>query len=1423
VYGFIHPSALDSATTLVLSSSLLFLLEISAAIRMIRLRGNVVRAVLAAKLTLGFFLASLLVTVNAFRAELSCWAPLLYTILMGPLSEFCFVGALQRTVAALLYGSLLGTACAAIIFFVSRYFIWLRIICIFLAFLPISIMRLSNRHALLAIFTAVALGLVLNSSLQLEVLLSSSSSMPVSSSAASLMRQFCISASIAYLVGLLVAVVLFPLPASATLRGALERILNETGSRVSSLATELFRLMTQAESAWRESQQLDPSTGDVRDVTECYFDSEWTPSVTPSIRTPRSGTESCAAGIEHAVSSDFTILDDEDYTILHEEGALFLQERLWELQGLVVFAHREWTYPEALRVVPIADWAQTVLAVREIISRLAGIESLLGRRRRRPGHGLGLALDQLFRHSLIDVMRLWATVATSCHQLALLLADSQWRWYRWISGRKQRISASQHAQATLGDLLETHKMLLIRQSALASGLVGYERYWQQMLAVYRKLGHDEKDELKGSCSSRTAALFAEDVSAAWFSAIMMHRIVDAVQDAYRVALALGPALPRGLSDETDRLQGLAAHGHALFMNIFRDFFAIPWDVVADLIHLGREIRHLGWSGSRAALQTHRWQLIFFFKFYLLCAITLSVVTSIPGKTALRSDWNVIWLYFSVVITARPTTESAVSVGLMRVSGTIIGAVLGFLLMLRPVVATNVYAVTALSIFIIYIFFYLALLDRHKWLQYASRVGILTYTLVVMCQYQGLEFVAQWQYALSRCVMTCAGVLLAVLVVASLSPRMAVRESRQILSRVFSTAAEATGSFHAVYITRDTSTRLPSQLTPAFLLQHYSNFTSLTRSPSLVTLLPVNVQLNSHELSRSTDVERSAEDLGAMSSSTRSASELTVDQAASLLLQRITTDLLAARSAVLPAFGGDTQFTMWRSGLFSAPAYIWRGIDGLWLLLLRLEVIEGVLERPPIYTNRYTGAAVRLFIQPLEAEWRALFEALGVLSEAIQVYLSLFTVWHDLGIGRILPQSLRERCRKTRTRDDPKTKADAKHQPVLLPEAVSAGRIQEHRSRGDVVPIQAVADSSGQVHWLAAGVAEALLLFRKRRSRLWWSLTKRRDRVRRVALSRSMNQQQRQVVDLMGALFLGQEEAERASLGEAFFRSGDQGNSAVKPEKVAIFKLDDERNSAATPKVEAMISTSGVDSAQVSASERHPEASSRVTKIEWRGSDVSSLEQGVSALSDPLAAEPDAHILLPEQEMRPRADAERSLSAAEDVERNANIPHRSPESIIPASVMDNPSVSEEHQSRVSPLIHHVSSSTMKDDISSRSVQPGLRIPLLSETNSESASRHPERVVTIVNDTLGANRAQRRNRSRYRLSPEEEESIVRELTSLVEVADAHRLLLPSMQKPIMASHSVGLPIDDFVHFSSYLFALRETLNSFDFAARMIANVD
>ncbi|KAK4530080.1 hypothetical protein CCYA_CCYA03G0937 [Cyanidiococcus yangmingshanensis] len=1385
---------------------------------MFGLRRDLVRAVLAAKLTLGFFLASLLVTVNAFREELSCWAPLLYTIMMGPLSEFSYVGALQRTAAALLYGSLLGTAFAAIVFFVARHLIWLRIICIFLVMAPISLLRLSNQHALLSIFTAVALGLVLNSSLELQAILSSSSSsssLEVASSARSLMRQFCISASIAYLVGVFTAVVLFPLPASSALRDALERMLNEIGRRVSALASELFGLIDQAESAWRETQASRVSAGKAGDTTACDIDSEWGPSLTPSIRAPLSATERCAVGTEHAFSAEFTIIDDEDYAMLQDEGALFLQERLWELQALVVFAHREWTLPEVTQVVPIADWAQTVLAVREIISRVAGVESLLGRRRGRRGyrqadHDLGLALDQLFKHSLVDVMRLWAIIAASCHQLSRLLADSHPRWYRWIPCRKRHVSPSQHAQAILNRLLETKTVLRLRQGALASGLVGYERYWQHMLSLYQKVGREESPDLRGSCSSRTSALFAEDVSAAWFSAIMMHRIVDAVQDAYRAAQALLPNHQIASANGTHDPEGFCGRVRALLTNVTGEFFALPWEVAHDVKALCTQMRLPGWTECRTALRTHRWQVVFFFKFYLLCAMTLSVVTSIPEQTTLRSEWNIIWLYFSVVITARPTTESAISVGLMRVNGTIVGAVLGYLVMLRPLIATNAYAVSALSILIIYVFFYFALLDRHKWLQYAARVGVLTYTLVVMCQYEGLDYVAQWQYALSRCVTTCAGVLLAVLVVAALSPRMAVRESRQILSRVFSTAAEATGSFHAVYVTRDTSTQLATHITPEFLLEHYSSFSSLTRSPSLVSLLPTTASSDRIGSPREAGNDDVTQATASAPADRRSRSSLMIDRAATLLLQRITTDLLAARSAVLPTFGGTTQFTMWRSGLFSAPPYIWRGIDGLWLLLLRLEVIEGVLERPPIYTSRYTGAAVRLFILPLETEWQALFDALRTLSEAIHSYLSGFSLWHDLGVERILPQGL---CRQHRPRSqDVALKANEaeRQQSMSRSPALPAELGWERQSHGDASPKRAVTDSAGHLYWLDERVAEALLIFRKRRSRLWWCLTKRRDRVRRVALSRALSQRQRRVVDMMGALFLGQEEAERASMSDAI----------IEPESQTM-NADALNGNTRASENEIATSTSHFDQQRLKDLDE-------VRSPERFASNADAL--GCTALSVPSAQPVPITIETPSNEVSGAAfTQERALSSFAAAE---------PRSETARNGRALPAGSAAGMVTVSPLAENGNESIALFPVDAALVLSGgnaaspplqrLEQEFVSAPSSDVgvAMKYSESVVAKPSGKLESIRRQRRqrqHRSRHRLPPEEEESIIRELTSLAEYSAGHRLFASSVQKPVHVSHSVGLPIDDFVHFSSYLFALRETLNSFDFAVRMIAGTD
>jgi hypothetical protein len=1408
---------------------------------------NVVRAALAAKLTLGFFLTSLLVTVNDFREQLSCWAPLLYTILVGPLSEFSYTGAIQRTVSGLLYGSLLGTACAAVVFFLARYYVWLRVICIFVIFIPISILRLSDQHALFSIFTAVALGLVLNAALVSQALESDTSTASnigrslaeTTSSVQSLMRQFCISASVAYVVGVFIGVVVLPVPASAALRDRLERVLQELGKQASALASELFGLVAQAEGAWREIQRHSKKTSGEAASTEELQDSDGmlsatTTTMATSAQSPLSGLRGNGKRVEQCFSVDFTFLDEEDYAALHEEGALFLQEQVWELQSLVGFAYREWTFPEVTCDLSITAWARMILAVREIVSRLAGVECILSERRRRSGYSMGLALDQLFRQSLVDVMRMWAIISASCYQLSGMLADSHWRWYRWTAQRHLGKRSRHRAFSVLKTLLETKSLMRIRQSALASGLVGYEKYWQQMMMLYQQQQqHDhcnDRDAYKlDRNGSRCTALFAEDVSAAWFSAIMMHRILDAVLEAYHAAEAFAPPPETSALPLSGRLRSGADRVRTLLFNLVSEFFALPIQIGTDVLQLGLRLRVLRWNDIREMLRTHHWQVVFFWKFFLLSATTLSVVTSIPNKTALRSDWNIIWLYYSVIITARPTTESAVSIGLMRVSGTIIGAALGFLVMFRPVIGTNAYAVTALSVFVLYILFYLAHLNRHKWLQYASRVGVLTYTLVVMCQYQGVNYVAQWQYALSRCVMTCAGVLLAVLVVAALSPRMAVRESRQTLGQVFRAAAEAARSFHAVYVTRDTSTQLPARLDPAFLLEHYSNFSSLMRSPSLVTLLREHDaadETRQRRAARATTANAAAE---AEATSTQALNSFS-DRAASLLLQRITTDLMVARAAVRPAFGGNTQFTMWRSGLFSAPQYILRGIDSSWLLLLRLEVIEGVLERPPIYTNRYTGAAIRLFIQPLESEWRALFDALHALSEAIHAYLSAFSLWHDLGLERAC------RCGSCWRHDAEEVHvASTARADALSDRSLPASQQTTELDAKDVQYggerlRRAIVDARGHEEWLDAHVADALLLFRKRRARLWSSLTKRRNRVRRVALSRSLNKQERQVVDFVGALFLAQEEAERMNF-PGMVPEQDSDPAISKPADVAsaIARLD-----SATGRMRAVELPPGEPSP--SSTTARLEAGSQLPGrqlLEMEDTGTASKIQSLAESTRRSEAHTSGGYAPQQRDERQRHDS--AVSPMEEIAPRYNSSATAVAAAAVAVADDDDDALDQTTGIVERVPRHVpggehealplypsTHSEMKLRISSLA---GSRAAATADAGLGVAAEHPtdtspnaiEQAAQPVREKGGR---RRHRRVHHRIPPDEEESIVRELSQLATYTEAHPLFASSIQKPIHTSHAIGLPIDDFVHFSSYLFALRETLNVFDFAARMIA---
>ncbi|KAA8494879.1 hypothetical protein FVE85_3120 [Porphyridium purpureum] len=140
------------------------------------------------------------------------------------------------------------------------------------------------------------------------------------------------------------------------------------------------------------------------------------------------------------------------------------------------------------------------------------------------------------------------------------------------------------------------------------------------------------------------------------------------------------------------------------------------------------------------------------------------------------SYNLNWMQTAVAIVFLPEVDASWSLSVLRLAGTVLGGVAAYLVMLNHTVATSALLVGLLSFWISgvcgYCFYVVA---PSK--QYGYMLFLLTYVIVVFCQFDGLS-AGTFSFALQRTVLNVIGILFALGVNSVAWPRFATDTVRQ---------------------------------------------------------------------------------------------------------------------------------------------------------------------------------------------------------------------------------------------------------------------------------------------------------------------------------------------------------------------------------------------------------------------------------------------------------------------------------------------------------------------------------------------------------------------------------------------------------------------------------------------------------------------
>jgi len=1072
------------------------------------MRTYVRRSFVAAQLALGYFLTTLMVVINPTRVYMACWAPIQFALLAGVVSEFEYVGSLQQAASAAIVGPSFGATLALIIQLAAGHLLWLRIILnvVFMAILVAP--RLCPPAVGSVSLSLIAFGVVEN---YLQLSLDSGPGHH-----AFMYSHYILSTCFAAFVGFFVALLVFPVSVRSLFHDSVENVLRESAERLSRLASLLLADVFQATQIENELQERQ------KEQIANTFDGYHSASPRTSVEIIMEQRLSSYARMEtlgrseSSFSAEATIFGFAEESALLQGGSLYLHGSLVALQRLLPLGANELTYPALFYHAPITDWSQIIYKSRDLVARIGGLESVI--LHRRGTEYRAVAMHRLYRSALADVTRLWARLASACNLLGLLVREKEVRWFHWPenSPHARTIFRNEKIRKYLDEVIDEKEIEALWRRVTESGLSGYQEFWRDMaIATHVEDFNREVDVTK---LVRVSAIVpVESVRVAWFSTVLVHRVLDSVyelrESVYQLLERQAPMSRQSSPWWHWALNRLRDASWNVFMAVTfstRAMYSFWSDVLRNVLQYRAADYRRFWKNNQ-------WQLIFLIKYYIISTAAIITVVCIPASSNIRQQWEPILGYLSVVVSARPTTESAVSVALSRAAGGIVGAALGYLVLVKPALAVNAFFVDGITVAIVFVMFYCNLVDSMKWLQYTAGIAIFIFTVVCMCQYSAPVDHAVWQAAVGAMVCTAIGVGVIILFTTALSPRMASRESRRTLLRGFAASVDGAIACWEENLRRHNCDEFLDRFHQAL-----HNIEAAPANPAVETTTEErdkeaeevqNVRVHAHPWQETMAINKHIEALA--------------------------TSVAILSNALSPSFGGVNQFALWKRGFFRPPQFIVDGNVALCVVLLRLEVLNSIVNRPPIYGVRFSGAMYRLFLLALEPEFSAIFRSLIELTGALRGCLESRGILEDLfGSAEALHSDAMRRF---------------ENRKWLLQLCLSRKRAAQMQSKLNAYEGNGVevADGGQGFCIMEPSVGLALLNFRRRRAELWFRMRRRALQIVHYIRDRYPELESRLAAHIAK---MALDESSSASFAEIYEQLLENEDLDRGPQLVAVFPL-----------------------------------------------------------------------------------------------------------------------------------------------------------------------------------------------------------------------------------------------------------------------------
>ncbi|KAK9815248.1 hypothetical protein WJX72_000626 [[Myrmecia] bisecta] len=335
--------------------------------------------------------------------------------------------------------------------------------------------------------------------------------------------------------------------------------------------------------------------------------------------------------------------------------------------------------------------------------------------------------------------------------------------------------------------------------------------------------------------------------------------------------------------------------------------------------------------SQDKLARNTWRnryFLFGLKYWVGYCIVLCLSVALSANHPAVRAWRPQYAILTLVVVLSEKIDTTVTRGLLRLAATVLGGVFGFLVMLRPSVATNPYALTAIVCTFTCMCGFLTMTQ----FKYAVYLTLITSDALILCQYTVRpDSHGNPQYFYARVAMVSGGVVV-VYLIDLVMPWYASSAALEQMGAAYAAATKLIQRDYEIF--HDKLERVGRPCNPG-------------------------------------DAEKAeaAENEG-------------LEQAEKDILHNCIAKPLSAVQASLAR-----EAVLWKHGILAMPKTVHDMLRCMLVLLDRLAALELMLQQKPIVSGRYSAAPYQYLVEPIDKRLRTVLADVVELGEAVQQLLN----------------------------------------------------------------------------------------------------------------------------------------------------------------------------------------------------------------------------------------------------------------------------------------------------------------------------------------------------------------------------------------------------------------------------------------------------